>query len=170
MSSAQTLQSVGETQRASYRRALGRFPTGVAFAATRSVDGRPVGLLINSFASVSMNPPLVSWCLALSARSMPVFAGASHFAISVLAENQQVLIEALKRPAGERFVDVPIRSGAGGAPVLEAAAAAFECRVFSITRAGDHDIFIGEVTSFESGADEPLAYLGGRFGQVRVFA
>lgn len=170
MSSARAPQLVGETQRANYRHALGRFPTGVAFAATRSADGKPVGLLINSFASVSMDPPLVSWCLAQSARSMPAFACASHFAISVLAENQKVLIEALKRPAEERLAGISIRNGDGDAPVLEAAAAVFECRVFSINRAGDHDIFIGEVTSFESGAGEPLAYLGGRFGQVRVFA
>ncbi len=171
MSAARALQpAAGDIQRASYRHALGRIPTGVAFAAARAPDGSPVGLLINSFTSVSMDPPLVSWCLALTARSAPVFTRATHFAISVLAENQQTLIVALKRPAEDRFSGVPIRGGAGDAPVLEAAAAAFECRVFSINRAGDHDIFIGEVTSFESGADEPLAYLGGRFGQVRVFA
>lgn len=170
MNVARALQPTGDEQRASYRNALGRFPTGIAFVASRAPDGTPVGLLINSFTSVSMDPPLVSWCLALTARSLPVFSVATHFAISVLAGNQHALIEALKRPAEERFSGVPIRSGAGGAPVLEAAAAAFECRTFGINRAGDHDILLGEVTSFEAGAHEPLAYLGGRFGHVQVFS
>ncbi len=169
MSSTRAYQPPGDEQRIRYREALGRFPTGVAFAAASAPDGAPVGLLVNSFTSVSMDPPLVSWCLAHTARSRPVFSRVAHFAISVLAESQKALIEALRRPAEERFSGIQIRSGAGGAPVLEAAAAAFECRTFSVNRAGDHDILIGEVTSFESGADEPLAYLGGRFGQVRVF-
>lgn len=168
MSSTRAYQPPGDAQRIRYREALGRFPTGVAFAAACAPDGAPVGLLFNSFTSVSMDPPLVSWRLAHTARSRPVFSRAVHFAISVLAESQKALIEALRRPAEARFSGIQIRSGAGGAPVLEAAA--FECRTFSVNRAGDHDIFIGEVTSFESGADEPLAYLGGRFGQVRVFA
>ena len=131
----------------------------------------PVGLL-DQLVHFGLDGPSARQLVSCADRAKPagVCTRATHFAISVLAENQQALIEALKRPAEERFSGVPIRGGAGGAPVLEAAAAAFECRVFSINRAGDHDIFIGEVTSFESGADEPLAYLGGRFGQVRVFA
>lgn len=153
---------------AGYRRALGRFPTGVAFVAARSADGEPAGLLINSFTSVSLTPPMVLWCLSLKARSRPVFAMAPAFAVSVLCEDQRPLLEALARPLAERLKGVAMRDGLGGAPVIEAAAAVFECSVATVTRAGDHDVYLGQVERFERREGPPLAYLAGEYGRVQV--
>ena len=153
-----------------YRHALGRFPTGVAFVAARTPDGEAAGLLINSFTSVSLTPPMVLWCLGLSARSRSVFAVAPTFVVSVLSEEQRPLIAALCRPLEERFQGVPIRDGLGGAPVLEDAAAVFECSVVTVMRAGDHEVYLGRVEHFERRDDTPLAYLAGQYGRVQVAA
>jgi len=153
---------------AEYRYALGRFPTGVAFVAARAPNGDAAGLLINSFTSVSLNPPLVGWCLAVGSRSRAVFTCALSFAVSVLSEDQKELLEALGRPLEERLSGLPIREGLEGAPILQGAAAVFECRTFSISRAGDHDLVLGFVEKFDTGSQAPLAYLSGRFGCVTI--
>lgn len=153
-----------------YRRALGRVPTGVAFVAARSPDGEAAGLLINSFTSVSLAPPMVLWCLGLSSRCRPIFSTASSFAVSLLSEDQRALLGDLGRPLGQRLQGVSIRDGHGGAPVLEAAAAVFECSIVTITRAGDHELVLGQVESFEHHEEPPLAYLAGQYGRVHVAA
>ena len=153
-----------------YRHALGRFPTGVAFVAARTPDGEAAGLLINSFTSVSLAPPMVLWCLGLSSRSRPVFAAASTFAVSVLTEVQRSLVSALARPLDQRLRDVPIRDGLGGAPIIEAAAAVFECSTMTVTRAGDHEVFLGQVECFECRDGPPLAFVAGEYGRVHVAA
>lgn len=155
---------------ASYRQALGRFPTGVAFVGACAPDGTRVGLLINSFTSVSLDPPLVLWCLGLGASCRPLFSAASSFAISILTREQQHLLEALGRRQEQRLQGVPWRDGLGGAPVIENAAASFECSVMSVTRAGDHEIFLGQVERFGRCDDAPLAYLAGRYGCVEIAA
>ncbi|HTU11523.1 MAG TPA: flavin reductase family protein [Allosphingosinicella sp.] len=156
--------------RAGYRKALGRFPTGVAFVATRSPDGRQVGMLINSFASVSLDPPLVLWSIGLESKCRGAFVAAPGFAISILSEDQRCLIEALGRPHEQRLEGIPVRKGLSGAPVLDDAAAAFECATHSIRRAGDHEIIIGKVERFERRECAPLAFLAGKFGCVNVAA
>lgn len=153
-----------------YRHALGRFPTGVAFVAARTPDGEAAGLLINSFTSVSLAPPMVLWCLGLAARSRPVFASAPSFAVSILSEDQRSLLGDLARPLESRLKGVPIRDGIGGAPVIENAAAVFECAIATVTRAGDHEIYLGQVERFEHRDDTPLAYLAGQYGRVHVAA
>jgi len=154
-----------------YRQALGRFPTGVAFVAARAPDGEAGGLLINSFTSVSLAPPMVLWCLGLASRSRRIFAGAATFAVSVLSEEQQSLLSALGRPLEQRLQGMPVRDGLGGAPVIEAAAAVFECSVMTVTRAGDHELYLGQVERFERCCEGPtLAYLAGQYGRVHVVA
>ena len=153
-----------------YRHALGRFPTGVAFVAARTPEGEAAGLLINSFTSVSLSPPMVLWCLGLAASSRPVFARAPTFAVSILAEDQRDLLADLSRPLAERLSGVPIRDGLGGAPVIRNAAAVFECTVATVTRAGDHDVYLGQVEHFERGDHPPLAYLAGQYGRVHIAA
>jgi flavin reductase (DIM6/NTAB) family NADH-FMN oxidoreductase RutF len=155
---------------AGYRQALARFPTGVAFVAARAPSGEAGGLLINSVTSVSLAPPMVLWCLGLASRSRRVFAAAATFAVSVLSEDQQSLLSALGRPLEDRLLGMPIRDGLGGAPVIEAAAAVFECSVVTVTRAGDHELFLGQVEHFERREGPPLAYLAGQYGRVHIAA
>jgi flavin reductase (DIM6/NTAB) family NADH-FMN oxidoreductase RutF len=170
MDAADTSAPAPEDVAREYRHALGRVPTGVAFVSARAPNGDAAGLLINSFTSVSLAPPMVLWCLGLAARSRAIFAVAPTFAVSVLSEDQRRLLSALARPLEHRLKGVPIRDGLGGAPVIEAAAAVFECSIATITRAGDHEVYLGQVERFERREDAPLAYLAGEYGRVQVAA
>ena len=113
---------------------------------------------------------MVLWCLGLSSRSRPIFAAASTFAVSVLSEDQRSLLGDLGRPLEQRLQGVSIRDGLGGAPILEAASAAFECSTMTVTRAGDHEVFLGQVERFEQREGAPLAYLAGQYGRVQLAA
>jgi flavin reductase (DIM6/NTAB) family NADH-FMN oxidoreductase RutF len=147
-----------------FRSALGMFATGVTIVTARGADGTPVGLTANSFNSVSLAPPLVLWSLARSAGSMPAFERGSHYAVNILAADQHALAERFAAKTVDRFAEVPFREGAGGAPVLEGAAAVFECFNRSRYEEGDHVIFVGEVErcAWRDGA-LPLIFHGGRY-------
>ena len=147
-----------------FRAALGMFATGVTIVTARGPDGAPVGLTANSFNSVSLTPPLVLWSLARSAGSMRAFERGSHYAINILAADQHTLAARFAGKAVDRFKDLAFREGAGGAPVLEGAAAVFECFNRSRYEEGDHVIFVGEVEhcSWREGA-QPLIFHGGRY-------
>jgi flavin reductase (DIM6/NTAB) family NADH-FMN oxidoreductase RutF len=147
-----------------FRAALGRFATGVTIVTARAPDGSLVGLTANSFNSVSLNPPLVLWSLALSAGSMQAFSRGSHYAINILASDQKALAERFASRSADRWADVAWREGMAGAPVLDGAAAVFECFNRSRYEEGDHVIFVGEVECCEYSADaDPLIYHGGRY-------
>ena len=147
-----------------FRVALGMFATGVTIVTARGATGAPVGLTANSFNSVSLTPPLVLWSLSRSAGSMPAFERGSHYAINILAAEQHALAERFASKAVDRFADVAFSEGAGGAPILDGAAAVFECFNRSQYEEGDHVIFVGEVERCErrEGA-QPLIYHGGRY-------
>ena len=149
---------------ADFRAALGMFATGVTIVTARDADGAPVGLTANSFNSVSLAPPLVLWSLARSAGSMPAFEGGSHYTINILAADQHALAERFASKALDRFKGLAFREGAGGAPILEGAAAVFECFNRSRYEEGDHVIFVGEVErcAWRAGA-QPLIFHGGRY-------
>ena len=147
-----------------FRAALGMFATGVTIVTARGADGGPVGLTANSFNSVSLEPPLVLWSLARSAGSMPAFERGSHNAINILAAEQHALAERFASKAVDRFKDLAFREGAGGAPLIDGAAAVFECFNRSRYEEGDHVIFVGEVERCEwrAGAT-PLIFHSGRY-------
>ena len=147
-----------------FRAALGMFATGVTIVTARGANGALVGLTANSFNSVSLKPPLVLWSLARSAGSMPAFERGSHYAINILAADQHALAERFAAVAADRFRDVAFREGAGGAPVLDGAAAVFECFNRSRYEEGDHVIFVGEVEHCTARAGaQPLIFHGGRY-------
>jgi flavin reductase (DIM6/NTAB) family NADH-FMN oxidoreductase RutF len=147
-----------------FRAALGMFATGVTIVTARDPEGRFVGLTANSFASVSLDPPLVLWSLARGAASMPAFARGSHHAINILAADQRALAERFAAKSADRFAGIAWREGAGGAPLLEGAAAVFECFNRSQYEEGDHVIFVGEVERCERHAGaSPLIFHGGRY-------
>jgi flavin reductase (DIM6/NTAB) family NADH-FMN oxidoreductase RutF len=147
-----------------FRAALGRFATGVTIVTARAPDGSLVGLTANSFNSVSLNPPLVLWSLALSAGSMQAFSRGSHYAIHILTASQRDLAMRFATPRVDRFSGLAWRDGAGGAPILDGVAAVFECFNRSQYEEGDHVIFVGEVECCEYSADaDPLIYHGGRY-------
>ncbi len=147
-----------------FRAALGMFATGVTIVTALGADGRPVGLTANSFNSVSLAPPLVLWSLSRYAGSMPAFRTGSHYAINILAADQRALAERFAAKTADRFAGVAWHGGTAGAPVIEGAAAVFECFNRSRYEEGDHVIFVGEVEHCEhrTGA-QPLLFHGGRY-------
>ncbi len=138
-----------------FRNALGSFPTGVAVITTTGADGRPVGLTCNSFSSVSLEPPLVSWGLRINSKSLESFQRAGAFAINILAEDQTHLSGRFASSSiADKFEGVAWRPGLQGLPVLEDCVATFECVKFAEHLAGDHVLFLGEVRRFDHGRHE----------------
>ncbi|MDD2545232.1 MAG: flavin reductase family protein [Burkholderiaceae bacterium] len=147
-----------------FRDALGMFATGVTIVTARNEAGELVGLTASSFNSVSLDPPLVLWSLAQAAASMPAFATGSHYAINVLAADQQALAERFATRGVDRWAGVEHQPGIAGAPLLAGAAATFECFNRSRYEEGDHVIFVGEVECCHHRTGiSPLLYHGGRF-------
>lgn len=147
-----------------FRASLGMFATGVTIVTARTDSGELVGLTANSFNSVSLSPPLVLWSLGQAAGSMAAFSNGRHYAINVLAADQQALAEQFAAKDTDRWAGVHFREGANGAPLLEGAAATFECFNRSQYAEGDHVIFVGEVERCGHRAEaSPLLFHGGRF-------
>lgn len=147
-----------------FRASLGMFATGVTVVTARAPDGSPVGLTANSFNSVSLSPPLVLWSLAHHAASMALFRSGSHYAINVLAADQQALAERFAARGVDRWAGVAYTEGGNGAPLLQGTAAVFECFNRSQYTEGDHVIFVGEVERCAHRPEaSPLLFHGGRF-------
>ncbi|MDZ7937616.1 MAG: flavin reductase family protein [Rhodoferax sp.] len=147
-----------------FRHALGMFATGVTVVTARTAQGELVGLTANSFNSVSLSPPLVLWSLARTAGSMAAFSAGSHYAINILAADQQALARQFAARGVDRYRDVSFDTGSQGAPLLHGTVATFECFNRSRYEEGDHVIFVGEVEhcSHRAGAS-PLLFHGGQF-------
>lgn len=147
-----------------FRDALGMFATGVTIITARGPGGELAGLTASSFNSVSLTPPLVLWSLSHQTASLQAFATCTHYAINVLAVEQRHLAERFATRGIDRWGGVGHRPGVNGAPVLDGAAAVFECFNRSQYVEGDHTIFIGEVErcGHREGAS-PLLYHGGMF-------
>lgn len=150
--------------KAEFRTALGMFATGVTIVTARTTEGVLVGLTANSFNSVSLSPPLVLWSLSQSAASMAAFSTGSHYAINILSAEQQELARQFATKGVDRFAGVAYALGISGAPLIEGAAATFECFNRSRYEEGDHVIFVGEVERCQHRAGaSPLLYHGGKF-------
>jgi flavin reductase (DIM6/NTAB) family NADH-FMN oxidoreductase RutF len=150
------------------RDCLSEFATGVTIVTACLPDGQRAGLTVNSFNSLSLDPPLVLWSLSLRSANLELFEAARHFAVSVLSVRQVDLARRFARAGVHRFDGVPIRDGLGGAPLIEGANAWFECESVSSQRAGDHMLFIGQVLRCTRQHDaDPLIFRHGRFAISR---
>jgi len=150
-----------------FRSALGDFPTGVTVVTTTDEQGDPVGVTASSFNSVSLEPPLVLWSLSCSALSHDAFRASGHFAIHVLAADQEDVSDRFARSGGDKFADTWWEPGTLGSPVLDHYAALFECRTLHQHEGGDHVILVGEVVAFERKSLPPLVFHGGRYAETR---
>lgn len=146
-----------------FRKALGAFVTGVTVVCTRQEDGTPRGFTANSFTSVSLDPALVLICIGKSAASYPVFSAAAHFSISILAEDQKQLSSLFASKAADKFEQVAWHQGLTGSPVIDGAAAWFDCETHQVVEAGDHIILIGRVLDFANTTASPLGYGRGAY-------
>jgi flavin reductase (DIM6/NTAB) family NADH-FMN oxidoreductase RutF len=158
------VQDAGSDARA-LRNALGRFTTGVTIVTTRTPEGAHTGVTVNSFTSVSLNPPLVLFCLSTRSSLLAWFEQAGHFAVNVLGRDQQALSNRFAKPSSNTWEGVKYRNGAHGCALLAGAVGTFECAKRTVYPAGDHVILVGEVVRFETvPACEPLAFCQGSYG------
>lgn len=149
-----------------FRDALGMFATGIAVVTTRSAEGKAVGLTVNSFNSVSLDPPLIVWSLARQTGSLPVFEACEYYAVNVLAEDQQHLSQLFASRSDDKFAGLAWEDGLYGVPLLPGCCARFECRNTMRHDGGDHMVFISEVVRFSSEARDPLVFHGGRYRRL----
>jgi flavin reductase (DIM6/NTAB) family NADH-FMN oxidoreductase RutF len=149
-----------------YRSALGSFATGVTIVTTSDATGQGHGLTVNSFTSVSLDPPLVLWCLGNKSDSYDLFSKTDHYAVNVLAAGQADLAMRFAGKGDQQFGDGEAKTLSTGAPVLDQAIAIFDCKVVQRIEVGDHLILIGETQAFETKTQTGLAYFRGAFGDT----
>ncbi|HEU0202092.1 MAG TPA: flavin reductase family protein [Burkholderiaceae bacterium] len=146
-----------------FRKALAQFATGVTIITTRTGSGAPVGLTANSFSSVSLDPPLVLWSLALSSATMPVFRTCERYLVHVLAHHQLDLARRFAARGAERFDADNWHFNGSGLPYLPGCVAWFECSIRSRYEEGDHVILVGRVEAFRYEGGKPLIFHDGRY-------
>ena len=146
-----------------FRDALGRYATGVTVVTTQS-DLGPLGITANSFASVSLDPPLVLWSPARASRRFPAFADCAHFAIHVLGEEQENVCRQFSRE-GTDFGGLDWTTGDAGTPLINGCLARFECETAARHDGGDHLIIVARVTRAAWRGGDPLVFSSGAYGR-----
>ncbi len=154
------------------RKTLGAFPTGVCLVTTVGADGKREGMTINSFASVSLSPPLVLWSIRDDARSADVFIGSPNFIVAVLTDQQQELAMHFAKSAADKFerYEDAFDNGLGGCPRLIDSVATFECTTYSRYQEGDHTILVGRIQEFSGSQAQPLMFHAGQVGTAQEVA
>lgn len=155
------MQSIDESTR--FRRSLAQFATGVTVVTTRDAAGAPVGLTVNSFNSVSLQPPLVLWSLALGSRTLEAFERCSHYAVNILGESQLDVAQRFARTDADRFGPHDWRDGPFGMPLLDGCVARLVARIERRHLEGDHVVMVGEVVHHDAAGGTPLVFHDGRY-------
>jgi flavin reductase (DIM6/NTAB) family NADH-FMN oxidoreductase RutF len=152
----------------SFREALGRFATGVAFV-TAAPDGEPAGLIVNSLTSVSLEPPLIAFCPSRSSLTWMRMRRAGRFAVNVLGRQHERFARRAVPAGADRFTGLDWEPGRGGAPLVTDALASLECEIVAEHPSGDHWIVVGRVDELRiSPLTEPLVFFAGEFGGLRA--
>lgn len=150
---------------ADFRKVLGSYPTGVCVVAALDADRRPVGMVVGSFTSVSLDPPLVGFFPDRKSSSWPLIEAAGHFSVNVMGSDQQDICRAVGAKGDQKFVGVEYVISDHNLPIIANAIACIECRLHSVTEAGDHWFVMGQVLRLESTRDEnPMLFHRGRYG------
>lgn len=150
-----------------FRDALGAFATGVTIVTTQDGAGKDAGMTVNSFSSVSLDPPMVLWSLAKNAHSHEAFLKAGFFGVHILSADQTDLSSRFATRGIDKFAGLRLERGHGNVPLLDGCAARFECKTVFRYEGGDHDILVGEVVSFEKFERESLLFVAGRYATAR---
>lgn len=152
-----------------FRRTLGSFASGVTVITTHDpASGKPVGVTVSAFSSVSMDPPLVLFCLDKRSASLLSFNANGHFAANILAANQVELSNRFASKAEDKWDGVSHRPGLAEVPVLAGTAAHLECTVVKEVDGGDHMIIIGQVEAASYNQDlQPLVYCRGGYAELK---
>jgi 3-hydroxy-9,10-secoandrosta-1,3,5(10)-triene-9,17-dione monooxygenase reductase component len=145
------------------RRAFGHFATGVTVVTTTTVGGVRAGITVNSFSSVSLEPPLLLWAIARTANTFEAFRSCTGFAVHVLHAGQAPLAVRFASTSPDRFADIATATSGSGAPLLPDFLARFDCASDGVHDGGDHLILVGRVLAYETRAGDPLVFYRGRF-------
>jgi flavin reductase (DIM6/NTAB) family NADH-FMN oxidoreductase RutF len=150
---------------ATFRRVLGHYPTGVCVVTAIEPDGASTGMIVGSFTSVSLDPPLVAFFPDKSSTSWPRIARAGKFCVNVLASDQQELCRRFAAKGGDKFAGISHRLSTNGSPVLDNVVAWIDCTLEAVHGAGDHFIVLGRVRELDiARADQPLLFFRGQYG------
>lgn len=153
-----------EIEPADFRHALGHFCTGVTVVAAVSADGEPIGFSCQSFAALSLDPPLILFCPGKTSRTWPHIEQAGTFCVNVLSHEQRDVSMVFGRAGSDKFAAVDWSPAPSGAPVLSGALTWIDCSVESVSDGGDHHIVIGRVTALgDSINGRPLLFFRGSY-------
>lgn len=148
-----------------FRQVLGSYPTGVCVISALDETDKPVGMVVGTFTSVSLDPPLVGFLPDKKSSSWPRIAAAGHFCVNVLASDQQDICRQIAGRGEEKFIGVDFEISDRRLPVIANAIARIECSIHSITDAGDHYFVLGNVLSLETTREgDPMLFYRGRYG------
>jgi flavin reductase (DIM6/NTAB) family NADH-FMN oxidoreductase RutF len=151
-----------------FRKTCARFATGIAVATVTGLDGRPYGITVNSFTSVSAAPPLVLVCIDYRSSVLAHFRGSAWYGINVLSDEQRFLSERFAARVPDRFERLGWHSGESGVPLFDECLATMECSVVQTVEAGDHAIFIAEVIRANARDGNPLLYFGSQYRNLHT--
>ena len=146
-----------------FRQALGQFATGVCLVTLDDPELGPLATTVNSFSSVSLDPPLVLWSIQNSSDHLAVYTECQHFGISVLSSEQGALSSQYAQRGGHSVQAEHFATGPQGEPKLIDALAHFTCAAYAVHPGGDHQIIVGEVLQFESREAAPLVFYSGGY-------
>ncbi len=149
-----------------FRDVLGHFATGVAVVTTCHEGSAPIGMAVNSFASVSLDPPEILWSVSSSAPSRDAFALHGAFAVNIMSEHDKDRIMQFARPSDDKFRGIEWQPGWRGVPVLSHAIATLECETKQMIPCGDHEIVVGSVRAIERRDGDPLLFFRGQFSTL----
>ena len=149
-----------------FKQALGSFPAGVTVVTLANSAGEPRGITVTSFTSVSLEPPLVLVCIDRGASVHDDFTVEGHFAVNMLAADQQSVSNQFASSVPDRFEGIEHTAAPGGSPLLSGVMTAIECRCTAALEGGDHTIFLGEVVYTRFSDAAPLAYCQGKYQGV----
>ncbi len=150
-----------------FRKVLGRFATGITVVTGLADDGKPVGLTVNAFTSLSLDPPLVLFCLDKGTGSINAFVEGRGFALNMLGEDQQHLSVNFSTKKEDRFADVDHEFWGSGVPILKGCLANLECLIDAVHDGGDHLIIVGRVEKLDhTDVGKPLLYFDGNYARI----
>ncbi|MCK9540973.1 MAG: flavin reductase family protein [Novosphingobium sp.] len=150
---------------ATFRQVMGAYPTGVCVITALEEDGNVAGMVVGTFTSVSLDPPLVGFLPDRASTSWPRIQKAGRFCVNVLASDQQQLCRQIATPGPDKFTDVAFRLSDKRLPVLDGTIARIECDIHSVTDAGDHLFVLGRVLGMDVTRDgDPMLFHRGRYG------
>ncbi|MES2491935.1 MAG: flavin reductase family protein [Pseudomonadota bacterium] len=151
---------------AEFRQVLGNYPTGVTVITAMDADGRPCGLVVGTFTSVSLDPPLVGFLPDKRSSSWPAVEQAGQFCVNILAADQTDLCRKVSVSGPDKFAGVEYTLSAHNLPILTGAMVSIQCKLESVTEAGDHWFVLGRVLGLEAHRDDadPMLFFRGKYG------